>query len=200
MERFLLTMGMLALFGLVLFGMWRGWRRKAREQSVQYAPFPDIPEHLADPDKSYGAGPRDVATGIYVATTKSGHWQERIVTRGAGIRGPATLRRYTAGVVVDRDGAPSFFIPADSLVDAKTGKGMAGKVMGTDDGLLVITWRLGDKQVDTGFRGDDRSAYPQWIHALLAMTPDDGNGDNGNGDNGSGKNGSGKNEITGGAR
>lgn len=170
MDRFALTVLVIVLFLLALWGMRRGWRRQAREQSAHYAPFPEVPEYLADPEQARGAGPRDVATGIYVATTRAGHWQERIVTRGAGIRGPATLRRYTAGVVVDRDGAPSFFIPADSLVDAKTAKGMAGKVMGTD-GLLVITWRLGKALVDTGFRADDMSAYPQWIHALLAMTP-----------------------------
>ncbi|MGH3519056.1 MAG: transporter [Haloechinothrix sp.] len=173
MERFGLTMLVLAVFLLAVLGMWRGWRRKAAEQSARYAPFPEVPEHLADPEHGFGAGPRDVATGIYVATTRSGHWQDRIVARGAGIRGPATLRRYTAGVVVDRHGAPSFFIPAESLLDAKTAKGMAGKVMGTE-GLLVITWRLGDVAVDTGFRGDDIADYPQWIHALLAMTPDEG--------------------------
>ncbi|MGH3451504.1 MAG: transporter [Haloechinothrix sp.] len=171
MERFGLTMVVLAVFLLAVWGMWRGWRRKAREQSVRYAPFPEVPEHLADPERARGGGPRDVASGIYVATTRSGHWQDRIVTRGAGIRGPATLRRYTAGVVVDRDGAPSFFIPAESLVDARTARGMAGKVMGTE-GLLVITWLLGDVAVDTGLRADDISVYPQWIHALLAMTPD----------------------------
>lgn len=178
MERFVLTLLVIGLFLLVAFGMWRGWRRKAREQSVRYAPFPEVPEHLADPEVARGAGPRDTATGIYVATTRSGHWQDRIVTRGAGVRGPATLRRYTAGVVVDRDGAPGFFIPAESLVDAKTAKAMAGKVMGTN-GLLVITWRLGETLVDTGFRGDDISVYPQWIHALLAMAPpEDSNGTN----------------------
>lgn len=160
-----------AVFLLAVYGMWRGWRRKAREQSARYDPFPEVPARLTDPESAPGAGPRDVAKGIYVATTRSGHWQDRIVTRGAGMRGPATLRRYSAGVVVDRTGAPSFFIPAESIVDAKTARGMAGKVMGTD-GLLVITWRLGGVDVDTGFRCEDRAVYPQWIHALLAMAPE----------------------------
>jgi hypothetical protein len=153
-DRFLLTLLVLAVFGLAVWGMWRGWRRKAREQSARYDPFPEVPDDL---------GPELAATkGLYVATTPHGRWQERIVTRGVGMRGPATLHRHDAGIVVDRDGAVSFLIPAESIVDIKTGQKMAGKVMGTD-GLLVITWRLGDELLDTGFRGDDLGVYPEWI-------------------------------------
>lgn len=157
MERLLLTLAVLAVFGLAVWGMRRGWLRKAREQSARYEPFPAVPEDLGS----------ELATakGLYVATTPTGRWQERIVTRGVGMRGPATLRRYDAGVVVDRAGAASFLIPAEAIVGAATGRGMAGKVMGVE-GLLVITWRLGDVVVDTGFRADDRAAYPQWIDML----------------------------------
>ncbi|SNR51399.1 hypothetical protein SAMN06265360_10856 [Haloechinothrix alba] len=165
MERFLLSMLMLAVFLLLAAGMWWGWRRQAREDGSRYAPFPEVPEQL-DADAA-----RDSVTGVYVATTSAGHWQDRIVARGVGMRSSATLRRYTAGVVVARTGAPSFFIPSESLVDARTSKGMAGKVMGVD-GLLVITWRLGDALVDTGFRADDKSVYARWIHALRAAAPE----------------------------
>lgn len=154
MERLLLTLLVVAVFLLAVYGMWRGWRRKAREQSAQYGPFPPIPDEL---------GPELAVTeGLYVATTASGRWQERIVTRGVGLRGKATLRRHERGIVVDRAPAASFLIPAESIVDIQTGQKMAGKVMGTD-GLLVITWRLGDQLLDTGFRGDDVDVYPEWI-------------------------------------
>ncbi|WP_317494921.1 transporter [Haloechinothrix sp. LS1_15] len=169
MERFLLTMLVLAFFALLVWLMWRGWRRKARHQSAQYPPFPEVPEQLD------ASAARDTATGVYVATTSAGRWQDRIVARGVGMSGPATLRRYSAGVVVDRDGAPDFFIPAESLVDARLSKGMAGKVMGVD-GLLVITWRLGDQLVDTGFRAEDKAAYEHWLRALLAMAPSEQDG------------------------
>lgn len=153
MERFALTLLVLAFFALCAWGMWRGWRRQAREQSARIAPFPDVPEQL---------GPeRDVLRGIYVATTRSGRWQDRIVTRGVGMRGPATLRRYDEGVVVERDGAPSFFVPAGSLRQTTTARGMAGKVMGTD-ALLVLTWQHDGAEFDTGFRGD-RDAYASWL-------------------------------------
>ena len=37
--------------------------------------------------------------------------------------------------------------------------------MGTD-ALLIITWRLGESELDTGFRGDDLDDYPQWTEEL----------------------------------
>ena len=37
--------------------------------------------------------------------------------------------------------------------------------MGTDS-LLVITWRAGDVELDTGFRSDEPDDYPQWIDRL----------------------------------
>ncbi|TKG64840.1 PH-like domain-containing protein [Prauserella endophytica] len=157
MERLLLTLLVIAFFALGVYGMWRGWRRQARAQSVRVPPFPEVPEDLGEPLLS--------AKGLYVATTNAGHWQERVVTRGVGLRGPAVLRLYDEGVEVDRAGTVSFWIPRESIVDVKTAKGMAGKVMGTDS-LLVFTWRADDVELDTGFRGDDLAVYPQWINQV----------------------------------
>lgn len=157
MDRLLLSLLVAAFFALCVYGMWRGWRRQAREQSVEFAPFPETPAQPGEPVLE--------AHGLYVCSTRAGHWQERIVTRGAGLRTTATLRCYDGGVEVDRVGAPGFWIPRESVVDVATAKGIAGKVMGTNT-LLVITWRLGETKVDTGFRGDDVDVYPEWIDAL----------------------------------
>ncbi|WP_167175886.1 PH-like domain-containing protein [Saccharomonospora amisosensis] len=157
MERLLLTLLFVALFALSLYGMWRGWRRQAREQSVRVPPLPSVPDEPGEPLLE--------SSGLYVATTFAGRWQQRIVTRGAGLRGPAVFRLYRDGVEVDRAGAAGFWIPRESILDVHTARGMAGKVMGTES-LLVFTWRLrdGDRDVelDTGFRGDDLAEYPSW--------------------------------------
>ncbi|TLW94394.1 transporter [Saccharomonospora piscinae] len=157
MDRLLLTLLCVAFFALCLYGMWRGWRRRARAQSVRVPPFPEVP---ADPGT-----PALVTRGIYVSTTTAGHWQDRIVTRGAGMRGPAVVRLYDDGVEIERSGAPGFWIPRESVISVGTAKGMAGKVMGTDS-LLVFTWRIGDVELDTGLRGDDLSVYPKWIEQV----------------------------------
>jgi len=161
MERLLLTLVVFAIFVLGLWGMRRSWRRRARSQSAQLPPFPSTP---ADP-VVLGEELLPENKGLYVSTTTAGDWQDRIVTRGVGMRGRAVLRLYASGVEIDRAGAPGFFIPRESIVEVKRASRIAGKVMGTDS-LLVITWRLGETELDTGFRGDDLDVYPQWIEGL----------------------------------
>jgi hypothetical protein len=158
MERLILVLVVIAFFLLAVWGMRVGWRRRARAQSVLVPPFPQVPEEPGElllPE----------ADGLYVSTTTAGNWQDRIVTRGMGLRGRAVLRRYPDGVEVDRAGAPGFWIPAESIVDVKRAGAIAGKVMGTDS-LLLITWRLGGVELDTGFRGNDHGVYPQWTESL----------------------------------
>ncbi|TVT48843.1 transporter [Amycolatopsis rhizosphaerae] len=157
MERWLLTLAVLAFLLLALWGMRVGWRRRARSQSVLVPPFPTVPDEPGEPLLE--------AAGLYVSTTTAGNWQDRIVTRGMGLRGRAVLRRYPGGIEVDRAGAPGFWIPADSLAGVRRASAIAGKVMGTDS-LLVFTWRLGGVELDTGFRGDDLEVYPQWMESV----------------------------------
>ncbi|MFB9725563.1 transporter [Haloechinothrix salitolerans] len=163
----MMTLVVVGFFLLCATAMWVGWRRKAAAQRARYAPFPLVPP--ADDGVDLGE-PIASMDGIYVATTAAGRWQDRIVAHGVGWRGPATLRRHRAGVVVSRGGARDLFIAADAIRDVTTARGMAGKVMGTD-GLLVITWQHGDTEVDTGFRGDDRGTYADWIAALRPARP-----------------------------
>lgn len=158
MDRFLLTLALVAFFALCVFGMWRGWRRQAREQSVEFPPFPAMPGET-------GTAVLPDLRGMYVCTTRSGHWQQRVVTRGAGLRTSGTLRLYADGVRVERIGAPGFWIPRENVLRATTARAMAGKVMGTA-ALLVITWQLDDAVLDTGFKADDIAGYPEWIEAL----------------------------------
>lgn len=156
-DRLLLTLAVFAFFLFCVFLMWCGWRRKSRAQSVQVPPFPEIP-----------AEPGEVlleSTGLYVSTTTAGHWQDRVVTRGAGLRTGAVWRLYESGVAIERGGAPDFWIPRSAVTGVRKDKGMAGKVMGID-ALLIITWLAGDVELDTGFRGDEIDDYPQWIEAL----------------------------------
>ncbi|WP_020658112.1 hypothetical protein [Amycolatopsis benzoatilytica] len=157
MERLLLTLGIVAFFLICLWGMWLGWRRKARSQSARIAPFPEIP---ADPGEF-----QLESTGVCVGTTTAGNWQDRVVTRGAGPRSGAVWRLHPDGVTVERGGLPDFWIPRASITGIRRDSRLAGKVTGTDV-LLVITWQLGDVSLDTGFRGDDLADYPQWINEL----------------------------------
>jgi hypothetical protein len=161
MERLFLTLLVVGFLLLCLLGMWRGWRSRARSQSVRVPPFPQRSQEQGEPVLAE-------AKGLYVSTTTAGHWQDRIVTRGAGMRSTAMWRLYPGGIDIDRIGAPGFRIPIESIVDVRIGKAIAGKVMGTDS-LLLVTWRLGDTELETGFRGDDLDVYPQWIDKLRVL-------------------------------
>ena len=157
MERFWLVLAIVAFFLLCLWGMYLGWRRKSRAQSVQVPPFPEIPSSLGETLLE--------STGVYLSTTTAGNWQDRIVTRGAGLRTNAVWKLYEGGVAVERGGAPDFWIPRDAVTGVRRDNKIAGKVMGTD-ALLILTWRLGDVELDTGFRGDDLDDYPNWTEHL----------------------------------
>ncbi|WP_328458509.1 MULTISPECIES: PH-like domain-containing protein [unclassified Amycolatopsis] len=157
MERLWLVLAIVAFFLLCLWGMYLGWRRKARSQSVRVPPFERIP---GDPGEVLLE-----STGVYIATTIAGEWQNRVVTRGAGLRSGAVWRLYESGVAVERGGAPDFWIPRDAVTGVRQDSKIAGKVMGTD-ALLVLTWRAGETELDTGFRGDELDDYPHWIEQL----------------------------------
>ncbi|MGM1060012.1 PH-like domain-containing protein [Saccharothrix sp. Mg75] len=157
MSRVLLSLAVLAIFLLCLYGMWRGWQGRKRRQEGVLAEFPQPP---ADP----GATVLET-TGVYVGTTIGDDWQDRVVVGDVGHRADATLKLTDRGVLVDREGASPLWIPSARVEGARTARGLAGKVM-TADGLLVVRWKLGDQVFDTGFRGDDKDVYEQWVQAL----------------------------------
>jgi hypothetical protein len=149
------------VFALCLLAMWQGYRNRARRQDALLPEFPQPPAEL----------PGDLlapATGVYISTTSSASWQDRIAIGDIGFRAAATVHLTSDGVLFDRKGAERVWIPAESLVDARTDRAIAGKVM-SRGGLLVVRWRLGAHELDTGFRGDDKDVYREWVEALQGL-------------------------------
>jgi hypothetical protein len=157
MTRALLVLACLVLVVLVLAGMRLGWRNRARRQE-SLPPLPAAPQELGTPRLP-------AAAGTYVGTTFASSWQDRVVHGGLGRRAAATLALYDRGAMIDRSGEEPVFVPAGDLVAARLAPALAGKVMGAG-GLLVLRWRLGEHELDTGFRADDKSVYPSWVRTL----------------------------------
>ncbi len=153
-------------FALAFLGclalMRRGWRRRAARQ----AGLPALPEPPA------GLGPDVVPplTGLYLGTTLSGQWLERIAAQGLGGRATARLRLVPEGLVVLREGEPDAFVPRADLLRATVTDAQAGKWIG-EGGVLLVTWRLGDAEVDSGFRADDHSVHAAWADAVNEVRP-----------------------------
>jgi hypothetical protein len=169
-----------ALVLLLIRAMMRGWLRRAQRQAELIGELPTVP---VDP------GPVTVepTTGLYVGSTlaepdalraggTSPDWLERVTVGDLGYRAKAVLIRYPDGILLERSGARPIWIPEPSITAIRTERGIAGKVVPgrwsgasggrgpAHGGILAIRWRLpSGTEIDTGFCGDDRRKYAQWI-------------------------------------
>ncbi|SDJ25668.1 hypothetical protein SAMN05444157_2497 [Frankineae bacterium MT45] len=157
MTRTLLVIACVAAIALCLAGMWLGWRNRGKRQA-ELAALPALPEHLS---------PARLAplVGLYIGTTYARSWQDRVVARGLGLRASATVTLHDEGLLIEREGAEPIFLPLRDVISARLEPALAGKVVG-EGGLMVINWRLGDTELDTGLRADDKTEYPQWVRAI----------------------------------
>jgi hypothetical protein len=140
-----LAVALLVVLVLVVWlAMLAGWRRRGARQALDLPPPPSAPPEP-------GAPLTPDADGVYVSTTTAGNWLDRVTAHGLGTRSAATMAVTGAGVSWLREGAPDVFAAADALVGARRADGIAGKVM-PPGGIVVVTWRLGGTELDTGFR------------------------------------------------
>ncbi|HVU91506.1 MAG TPA: transporter [Jatrophihabitans sp.] len=157
MTRALLVLLCVVLVAAGLLGMRRGWRNRLARQSGLLPPLPELPRDL---------GPALLAgTGLYVGSTFAGSWQDRVLHGGLGERADATATLHERGLLVERQGSSEVFVPRELWREARLAPGLAGMVVG-EGGLLVLRWQLGPELVDTGFRADDKSTYPQWVRTI----------------------------------
>ncbi|BBZ07482.1 transporter [Mycolicibacterium doricum] len=145
--------------GLLIRAMMRGWRRRAQRQVELIGKLPPLPDTVSQtiipPMK-----------GLYVGCTLAPHWHDRVVVGDLGYRTKAVLTRFPEGIMVQRSGAHSIWIPAESVTAIRAERGMVGKAL-THEGILAIRWRLpSGTEIDTGFRGDDRTKYDRWLEEV----------------------------------
>lgn len=135
-QRLVLTFAMVAVIAGIYFLMRRGWLRQMAAQSDLPSPPPieDLPAQFH---------------GIYVSTTFADQPLRRIVAHGMGVRSAVAIAIGPTGIGLSRQGATSFSIPVSTLVGISRASGMAGKVVG-GEGLIVLRWRLGSVEVETG--------------------------------------------------
>ncbi len=141
--------------------LWWGWRGRAR-RTVLTASLPTVPDDA-------GAARFGPVEATYVSTTRAGDWLDRVAAQGLGVRSAARVGVHSAGVLVARQGAPDLWLPAERIVGVRRDRGMAGKFADAE-GVVVVTWRLGDDELDTGLRtrfGRDRQPLVDAVTSLL---------------------------------
>ncbi|MEU5825740.1 hypothetical protein ABZ798_32200 [Streptomyces sp. NPDC047803] len=156
------VIGLVVLVVFVYWLMRQGWKWRGNLQSDLPAPA-TVPDGYADGEKLL------TLSGRYHASTTAGQWLDRIVAHGLGTRSRVELTLTANGLDVVRPGAADFFVPAADLRGARTEKALAGKVL-PEGGLLVITWALGDRLIDSGFRSDHSAEHPVWVDAVNHLT------------------------------
>ncbi|WP_332602179.1 PH-like domain-containing protein [Arthrobacter sp. S2(2024)] len=141
-----------------------GWRGRLKRQAG-LGQLPDVPEPL---------GPAGiVAEGQYVATTTAGDWLDRVAVHGLGFRGNAEMSIHPEGILFDRKGTSPLFVPAEAVTDCGSANGMAGKFV-EKDGLVVLSWMLGEHELDTGFRprrAADKQPLLEALQELISAAP-----------------------------
>lgn len=149
----------------VLWGlMYLGWRRRARRQSGLPAPLE------APPGGGVGTPLVPPVAGTYVSTVSAGDWLDRVVAHGLGVRSAMRLHAGTAGLWFVRTGVRDVFVPAEDVVAVRRERGIAGKYT-LEEGVVVVRWRLGEVELDTGFRPTVWSEAHGLVSALQVLVP-----------------------------
>ena len=157
--RLALVAAMVAIIAVVLWAMRRGWQARIRRQA-----------DLGQPAEATGEPTEDAVPGLYIGTAFAGDWLDRVAAHGLGVRSRARLDFSEEGIAIYRDGAPSLWIPADHILLVRVDSGVAGTVR-SKDSVVVVTWRLGDRDLDTGFRADDASGHRTVLDGLMSTFP-----------------------------
>ena len=154
--------------------MWRGWKNRAARQADLPVPMTTVPDEAVDAAaEGAEAGFSEPVEGVYASTTTANDWLDRIAVHGLGVRGNAWMRVGPSGVFFAREAAPDLFIPAADLVGAQLAPGIAGKVTG-GEGAVLVTWRLGERTLDTGFHPRSREDREPLVRALGGLVTSEG--------------------------
>ena len=161
-DRVLYVGAMLLAVGLLYLLMLKGWRSRQRRQGDLPAP-PEPPFEQGEPLLP-------AVAGLFVGTTTTGQWLDRVAVHDLGHRAAAWLVVAADGVHVEREGLPDLYLPWSVVESAGLGDALAGKVVGPD-GLLLVQWRLGGRSLTSGFRADDHDAHRVLADAITAQLP-----------------------------
>ncbi|MEN5075772.1 hypothetical protein ABE437_18280 [Isoptericola cucumis] len=167
------AVGVWVVLGVVLLLLVLVGRRRLVARTRHTVPVPPpVPAAL-------GPVRLEPLAATYVSSTLSGDWLARVGAHTLGDRATATVTVHDTGVLVERSGAPSVFVPRTSLRGVGLAPGMAGKYVGTD-GLVVITWEdpaaddVPAVTLDTGLRtrhATDRSRLVDAVRHLMTSAP-----------------------------
>jgi hypothetical protein len=133
--------------------------------------LPEVPQPPVAPD-TCGATTLGPVAGRYLASTSAQQWLDRVTAHGLGPATPASLVVRTDGVLIARETQPDVYLPRDQLREVRLDRSIGGNVYEVD-GVLVLTWQVGPRLLDTGFRAavpDDHAAILGAVRPLVGSS------------------------------
>ncbi len=153
---------LLALVLLAYAAMWRGWRRRVRENTALLPELPAVPTEDARGDLVM------TADGVLVSTTGQGGWLDRVAVHGLGTRANGSVSVYAAGVLFERGERLPLWVSRAALVAVRDERAQAGKVL-PGGGIVLLTWQHDGSRFDTGFAPRHRAEHTRVLAAVGAM-------------------------------
>lgn len=149
---------LVVLYLVLIRLMRRGWRRRGQHQAGLIGALPALPDALGTAIRTVG--------GKYLGCALVPGWHQRIAVGDLGYPDKAELIEYAEGIMVHRHHTRAIWIPRESITAIRAESALAGKVV-AQQGALAIRWRLpSGVEIDTGFRGNDRSDYADWLQEV----------------------------------
>ena len=145
MDKTLSTVIIVAAVAVMLGAMALSWWARTKRQSG-YAPLVPVPTDLGEPLGEFA--------GLYLATTPTGRPLDRVAVRGLGFRERTTIEVVTEGLVFMGD----TFVPRAAITAIGSASWTIDRGV-SKDGLSVVSWTLGDAQLDSYFRLDDPQGF-----------------------------------------
>lgn len=124
-----------------------------------------------NPAGALGAPPAGVAAsavleGLHVGTTLAGQPLERVTVKPLGFRARGELAVRPDGVELRLDGSAPVLIPLTSIRSQSRATWTIDRGV-EEDGLNVLTWALGDTELDSAFRMREPDAFEDAVARLI---------------------------------
>ncbi|MDM4764027.1 hypothetical protein QT381_13510 [Galbitalea sp. SE-J8] len=155
-----------AIIVVVFSLMALSWRRRRRRQDA----FDAVVAAPASEGRALAT-----AGGLYLATTPRGDRLDRVVVGGLGFRARLAVSVHADGVRLPLpDG--TVLIPAADLIEVGTASWAIDRGM-EPGGITVVSWRLGDRDVESFLRFDEPGPVVAAIQSLIPIAATQNGGD-----------------------
>ena len=158
--RIAFTLITVAVIALAVWGMKRSWVKKARLFAHLPAPISQAPEGT-----QWAAGPVEAR---FAGTTTTGQWLDRVVVHHLGTPRGVHVSVASSGVWLTDNADFNLWMPAQDILAVRTGRGIAGDVV-EPDGMIVLTWQLGETTLDSGIRVTRHADHEEVLHELSQL-------------------------------